>query len=115
MCTLEVFSLIVPALDSSVTADTAAANAEGSDSFQPKKSKPTTLISLKIEMLVGTCTPAAVQQPNTLRIGHKRMYTIQEQQYGRIECLLCICMYVCMYVCTYVRMYLCVCIVGMCF
>ena len=59
--TFEVFSLIVPALDSSVTADTAAAKAEGSDSFQPKKSKPTTLTSLKIEMLVGTCTPAAVR------------------------------------------------------
>jgi hypothetical protein len=104
---LEVFSLIVPALDSSVTADTAAANAEGSDSFQPKKSKPTTLTSLKIEMLVGICTPAAVQQPSTLRMGHKRTYTIQEQ-HGRIECSLCICMYVCMYVCMCVRMHLCV-------
>lgn len=60
MYTLEVLSLIVPALDNSVTADTAALKAEGSDSFQPKKSKPATVISLKIKTPVGICTPATV-------------------------------------------------------
>lgn len=71
--TFEVLSLIVPALDNSVTADTAAVNPEGSDSFQPKKSKPATVISLKIETPVGICTPAVGGRKNNLNLLYKKL------------------------------------------